>query len=38
MSMSMHVILEEVPNAADWQSAVTAAGFDLNDRARFVYS
>jgi hypothetical protein len=29
MSMSMHVILEEVPNAADWQSAVTAAGFDL---------
>ena len=27
--MSMHVILDRVPNAADWQAAITAAGFNL---------
>src|ERR1700722_17935268 len=27
--MSMHVILESVPSAADWQAAITAAGVKL---------
>ncbi|MGA2583660.1 MAG: hypothetical protein ABSG31_10325 [Tepidisphaeraceae bacterium] len=27
--MSMHVILDRVPSAANWQAAITAAGFNL---------
>jgi len=29
MSMSMHVILDTVPKVAEWQTAITDAGFDL---------